>query len=45
MRHAGKTFISKGIVVLQKEKHKAIKSFIVRDPDGHALCIMEEVKN
>jgi catechol 2,3-dioxygenase-like lactoylglutathione lyase family enzyme len=38
---AGYSFVSKGLVNLQKIEGMKTKAFIVRDPDGHALLIME----
>jgi catechol 2,3-dioxygenase-like lactoylglutathione lyase family enzyme len=36
-------FVSKEVVQLQQGKN-IYRAFIVRDPDGHAVCIMEEGK-
>lgn len=41
---AGYRFVSKQLVYLHTKNSKQIKAFIVRDPDGHAMLIKEEVK-
>jgi catechol 2,3-dioxygenase-like lactoylglutathione lyase family enzyme len=41
LQGAGYSFESKGLVNLRESEGKKTKAFIVRDPDGHALLIME----
>jgi catechol 2,3-dioxygenase-like lactoylglutathione lyase family enzyme len=42
LHQAGYRFVSKGIVQLNTKQGRKIKAFIVRDPDGHALLIVEK---
>jgi catechol 2,3-dioxygenase-like lactoylglutathione lyase family enzyme len=41
LKQAGHPFVSKGLIDLHDQEGKKIKAFIVRDPDGHALFIMQ----
>lgn len=40
LQNAGYKFISKGLIELKQKQGDAIKAFIVKDPDGHAMLIM-----
>jgi catechol 2,3-dioxygenase-like lactoylglutathione lyase family enzyme len=44
LKEANVQFISKGIVVVKDERKNKHKTFLVRDPDGHALQIVELVR-
>jgi hypothetical protein len=44
LKAAKAEFISKELVVLKDEMSNRFKTFLVRDPDGHALQIVELVK-
>jgi catechol 2,3-dioxygenase-like lactoylglutathione lyase family enzyme len=44
LKAANAEFISKELVMLKDEMNNRFKTFLVRDPDGHALQIVELVK-
>jgi catechol 2,3-dioxygenase-like lactoylglutathione lyase family enzyme len=44
LQAAGYTFISKGIVSFQTKAHKAFNAFIVRDADGHAMLVTDNLQ-
>jgi catechol 2,3-dioxygenase-like lactoylglutathione lyase family enzyme len=44
LEEAGYQMVSKGVVVLQIKNGKQIRAFVVRDRDGHAMLIMEKLK-
>ena len=44
LQAAGYTFISKGIVSLQTKAHKRFNAFIVRDADGHAMLVTDNLQ-
>jgi catechol 2,3-dioxygenase-like lactoylglutathione lyase family enzyme len=41
LKKAGCRFVSKGVVEINNREGKKIKTFVVRDPDGHAILIEE----
>ena len=42
--HSSYRFVSDGLVDLQNSKRKHVKAFIIRDPDGHAMLMIEPGK-
>lgn len=44
LQHAGYLFVSKGLIELNEKKGKKAKAFIVRDRDGHAMLVKEDLK-
>jgi catechol 2,3-dioxygenase-like lactoylglutathione lyase family enzyme len=43
LQSANYTFISKGLVVLKDNTGHNYKAFIVRDPDGHAMLVKQDI--
>ena len=41
LKQAGHSFVSNGLIELQAGGERKTKAFIVRDPDGHALLIIQ----
>ena len=41
LRERKTRFVSSGVIALAAAEPSAVKSFIVRDPDGHAMQLIE----